>query len=439
MIMSLFSRTVAIMRIDAIMRIVGIMLVTGSILVAGVTLQTGTAAAQTSLPTDRSTMFSGSGNCILCHGPGSSANIDKQGEDVSPPNSWRSTMMGNAAKDPFWQAMVQAESMAHPEYLSFIQDRCTSCHMPLGYEQAHADGADSYSIVDGKKDPLAMDGVSCTLCHQIMADNLGTSESFSGGFEISPIRVTFGPYRSPLMQPMKNMTGFEPVFGAHIEESALCGTCHTLFTPYLDNQGQVAGEFPEQTPFLEWLASDYPASGKSCQSCHIPALDEAIKISSLPMNAQPRQPYFLHHFVGGNTFMLNVLKANGVELGVTADAVHFDRSIERTRTQLRNGTAALSGTAEVKNDAVSAVITVENLTGHKIPSGFPSRRLWLHVTIKDKDGHTVYEAGAWDANGEIIGTDPFYERHHQKITHDLNTQIYETVMAMSTAVRLWIC
>lgn len=40
--------------------------------------------------------------------------------------------------------------------------------------------------------------------------------------------------------------------------SGNCATCHTLFTPYVDNEGNVAGEAPEQTPYLEWKNSIYP-------------------------------------------------------------------------------------------------------------------------------------------------------------------------------------
>jgi len=44
--------------------------------------------------------FSGAEICASCH-----INlVDKAGADVSMPTAWRSTMMGNAAKDPVWQA-----------------------------------------------------------------------------------------------------------------------------------------------------------------------------------------------------------------------------------------------------------------------------------------------------------------------------------------------
>ncbi|MEZ5197656.1 MAG: hypothetical protein R2764_15085 [Bacteroidales bacterium] len=38
-----------------------------------------------------------------------------------------------------------------------------------------------YSIAEMENDPLALDGVSCTICHQIKAESLG---NYSGNFQI---------------------------------------------------------------------------------------------------------------------------------------------------------------------------------------------------------------------------------------------------------------
>jgi hypothetical protein len=78
-------------------------------------------------------------------------------------------------------------------------------------------------------------------------------------------------------------------------------------------------------------------------------------------------------------------------------------------------------------------VTVENLGGHKLPTAFPSRRAWLHLTIADQDGRTVFESGALRANGSIEGNDndddpSRYEPHYREIHDPGEVQIYESIL-----------
>ncbi|MCK5278546.1 MAG: hypothetical protein KAK04_08410, partial [Cyclobacteriaceae bacterium] len=279
------------------------------------------------LPTQTSNIFSGSGNCQLCHEagpPNNNALRDENGNDISMVTLWRSTMMGNAAKDPLWQAKVTAEVTAHPQYQDFIEDKCVTCHSPLGRTEAIYNGQEYYSLQEMQNDPLAMDGVSCTSCHQIKADNLGTGESFSGHYIIANDRLIYGPFENPFAMPMQMNGNYTPVFGEQTHESELCATCHTLFTPTLDNQGNIVGEIAEQTPYLEWVNSIFPEEGESCQHCHMPEIEEGVVVSNRPIWLDPRSPFVKHFFVGANVFMLRILRDNGAEIGVTATTEQFD-------------------------------------------------------------------------------------------------------------------
>ena len=121
---------------------------------------------------------------------------------------------------------------------------------------------------------LAMDGVSCTLCHQIQSEGLGTTESYSGGLlfdETKPTgeRAVFGQFAvaESWVTVMQAASGFVPVQAAHTEQSAMCATCHNLFTPYITNDGKVSEElFPEQTPYTEWENSDFAEDQSHAQS-----------------------------------------------------------------------------------------------------------------------------------------------------------------------------
>lgn len=86
-----------------------------------------------------------------------------------------------------------------------------------------------------------------------------------------------------------------------------------------------------------------------------------------------------------------------------------------------------------QGDTLTAQIQVDHLTGHKFPTGFPSRRAWLHVTVTDAAGETVFESGRPQANGSIAGSDSDetpdgFEPHFDLITSPDQVQIYESLM-----------
>ncbi len=85
-------------------------------------------------------------------------------------------------------------------------------------------------------------------------------------------------------------------------------------------------------PYSEWLHSDY-AQTNSCQSCHM-ARANGVAISNRPMWLQERDGYAVHEFVGANKFMLNIMKYNKQQLGVTAN--NFDDVIAATDSMLQN-------------------------------------------------------------------------------------------------------
>lgn len=181
-----------------------------------------------------STHFSGSGNCTACHNGLS----DAAANDVSIESDWSTSMMANATRDPFWRAKVASEIQRNPQFKDLLGDKCSRCHAPMASVEAKFEGSVVELFGDGFLNPQnayynhAMDGVSCTACHQI-EDNgrLGTLDGFSGQFSIvdlgtSAERTAFGQYTNPATNPMLNNTGFRPTYAAHISDSAMCATCH---------------------------------------------------------------------------------------------------------------------------------------------------------------------------------------------------------------------
>lgn len=387
----------------------------------------------------RDTLFSAAGACAVCH-----QEMEAAGRDVSIDAAWRSTMMANAARDPYWAATVRREVTLAPDLAGVIEGKCSTCHMPMARTTAVFDGSAAAVLGTGFAHPehplgdLASDGVSCSLCHQIQPDGFGSPASFSGGFVIDSAtpqgdRIIFGPYDVPTgqAQTMASISGFIPERGGHLQDSELCATCHTLFTPTLDTAGDIVGEFAEQTPYLEWLASEFAAT-TSCQDCHLPEVDGSVRLSTT--GGPPRAPFSQHHFVGGNTFMLSLFRAAGESLGVTASSDHFDATLSRVEDQLRG----VTGTIEIVDAAADSsrmqvTVTVGNLAGHKFPTGYPSRRAWIHLTVLDGGGAVVFDSGAPQPTGAIAGNTndadgTTFEPHYESISNPDEVQIYETVI-----------
>ena len=169
-----------------------------------------------SLPSFSSTLFSGSANCQFCHTSGSGILTSRDGRDVSPPTSWRSSMMANSSKDPYWRAKVSTETSEFPQLASAIEDKCTTCHAPMGRTETLSVYSQPYSLSILAADALGKGGVSCTVCHQIRKDNLGTSDGYSGAYIITGAREIFGPYTAPLVTPMVNRVNYTPVYSDHV-------------------------------------------------------------------------------------------------------------------------------------------------------------------------------------------------------------------------------
>jgi hypothetical protein len=396
--------------------------------------------------------FAGSGNCNECH----TQLKDAGGNDVSMDADWRSTMMANAARDPLWQAKLASEANRHPALKSVIEEKCSHCHTPMAERQSIFDSGnidntklldDGFLNPENRYHEMGMDGVSCSLCHQIEdSHDLGEQESFSGHFSIDettakPNRKIYGPYLNVMTTLMQRNVGFIPTGSAHIESSKVCATCHTLYTPTVDDNGDVVGEIAEQAAYLEWEHSDFSdgvgGDDKSCQQCHMPLAEGAVQLIKQPRGGQvaKRSPFYKHHFVGGNAYMVNLIKEHADEIGVTAEESHFDATISRTIEQLENHTARVSiDDITEDGDVLEIPVTVTVLTGHKFPTGIPSRRAWIHLRVSTANGTVIFESGAVNAEGKISGCDAdedlsAIEPHYDIIDSSDKVQVYESIMA----------
>ena len=380
--------------------------------------------------------------------------------NLTPYGEWSASLMSRSSRDPVFRAQYEAELARVP---SAARDTtaalCTRCHGPMGARETPALATDPtafYATSDGvTSDPgqnrraeygaLARDGVSCTVCHQISAKGLGARDTWSGKFNLEPVRGTInGPYASPLTRPMKKAIGMTPTYAGHIGDSGLCGACHVLEVPVYrrDDPKPVKKAF-EQTTFLEWRNSVYSkpsAEAKTCVDCHMPtntpptfdangaptpgaamstqiANIEDASFPFVPNRASPdelqtqtRPNYHRHTLLGLNTVTHAMFQQFPLLLG--AGSLNFGQALNllppsflaaRETLALADSTVKLD-VSPVRPTATGIELTVNviNAAGHKFPSGVAFRRAWLEVKALDANGSVLWCSGCSDANGVIV-------------------------------------
>ncbi|MFT5011162.1 MAG: hypothetical protein ACI9EA_001863, partial [Pseudomonadales bacterium] len=177
-----------------------------------------------------------------------------------------------------------------------------------------------------------------------------------------------------------------------------------------------------------WLNSTYDDQDISCQNCHMPNLGNTPIFLIAGLNTAPRQNFSVHEFAGANTFMLQLMKDNKEELELSGSDGDFDQTIAATFESLQTQSASLSLSALQRDEnSASFSVTVSNLAGHKFPSGYPARRLFLQFTVRDDLGNTIFSSGETGENF-ILTDEEGVEPHYDIINSEDEVQIYEMAM-----------
>ena len=416
--------------------------------------------------------------------------------NFSPYAEWSASLMGLAGRDPVFQAQRESETRLYPEIADVIDNTCYTCHGVMGKRQkeiaqpgalfTHADflaTSGSNANVGG----LARDGVSCLACHRMTSEGLGTRASFTGNFKVADPSTVFGPYNNVAEFPMKNSLGMTPKPGSAIHDAAMCGSCHVVETPILDARKKydrasfnAQKKSHEQTTYLEWLNSTFQnksaplpgATPQTCQDCHMPrhinghpittaianiedntyvdALGKIFPNTAPPMDITltPRDAYGRHTFVGANFFVLEMFRQFGTQLGLPKGDPNYDTNTFRfvskfdlvtkeTNQQVKATSARVAIVRQVRSaQGLEVTLQIENLTGHKFPSGVGFRRAFVEFTALDANGQTLWRSGGSNAKGEIVNTGgnvlateyskTAWQPHHKLISRDDAVQIYET-------------
>jgi hypothetical protein len=432
--------------------------------------------------------FITSDQCTGCHSASTfnMALITATGRDtfnLSPYGEWRASLMGLAGRDPVFHAQRESEVTRFPDRRTFIDTTCYRCHGVMGQRQATIDGTmfrhdmvyATGSQPGAKYGALARDGISCMSCHQISDESLGDTASFTGRFRVEPPGHVNGPYGTVIEYPMKTALGITPRSQPQIRRGALCGACHTVALPVLDKDGRQIKSGYEQATYIEWLNSRYQNevapfgdSVQTCQGCHMPQdfrgdrLKYRVAIIEDPtypmadhrardsaITVAVRDTFSRHMLMGVNLFTLAMFQQFPDTLGIRSTDYMYSQGVQPlvnaglsalTLAREQSARVRVEGVRRVR-DSLEIAVTVENLTGHRLPSGVGFRRAFLELDVTGANGSLLWASGRTNNLGVILrgttdqpletefvtraGGNGTYQPHYESITRDDQVQIYE--------------
>ncbi|WP_200340935.1 hypothetical protein [Rhodovibrio sodomensis] len=377
-------------------------------------------------------------------------------------------------------------SAPHADYGALARDgiSCTSCHrMVLGDAATQANAGTPRNACVEQRQAL------------LNPDNSGFARTFTGSFLVGPADRIFGPFQDVKSAPMQSALGIVPEHSDTVARSEVCGTCHTVHLPVL-HDGRTVGRVYEQLTYPEWAFSAYRtgegvngeplpagrgARAQSCQDCHMPSenadgtasrskIASIQEISNFPQAefAKPaealdlpvRAGYSRHTLVGLNVFLIEMAQQFPDVLGIrTEDPMLGKKGVpglklteQRMVQQARERTATLSvERPKIDGGTLTAKVTVENLAGHKFPSGVGFRRAFITFEVLDADGRVLWASGASDRAGRIVDAagqpvdgevwwtddcsariDPLarkHQPHHQRIDRQDQAQVYQELVS----------
>jgi hypothetical protein len=125
------------------------------------------------------------------------------------------------------------------------------------------------------------------------------------------------------------------------------------------------------------------------------------------------------------------MSQNRSELGITTAG--FDVAIARARSMLESSADfEILSQVRAANELI-VQLRITNRSGHKLPTSYPSRRLYIHFVVRDDAGNVIFESGRTRPDGSIVGVDADanldrFEPHYDEVTRADQVQVYEPIM-----------
>lgn len=241
---------------------------------------------------------------------------------------WRESLHSRAhhSKDPLYGALRTLRLEKQGPHIPGV---CANCHNPQDQQDFES--------------PAAQAGVSCAVCHQLDAVHLAEGKKGVQVLVKGADKVLRGPH--DLENGVAPLHGTGPKLEALADGKTLCLACHA-------EEKNPAGLSTCSTGI------EYAAKGetRSCAECHMPQ----VQAPSGPVSSRPT--HRSHRFIGPH----QAQRLN--EPGLLAESVKLSGRFEGGKL----------------------IATLENLTGHSFPTGFPARMVVLDLVALDAAGQEVF-------------------------------------------------
>ncbi len=330
--------------------------------------------------------------CMICHG-------DTENGSADPYVSWQGGMMAQAARDGVFRAALAVAN----QDVKGVGEYCIRCHSPRGWLEGRSKTADASALTSDD-----LHGVSCDFCHHLVDPLSDEAKKLAktlppgygnGMFVADPANVVRGPYGDG-----KGAMPHQVAKSTLHATSQLCAPCHDVSNPLqaADVTKQPPYAYgPIERTYSEWALSDFAKQGPkgTCQSCHYPPVAGGGKPTRFSDVVRPH--FVVHGPVGGSTWVQDATFDLWDGVGMAKPALEDAQA--RARKLLRTA-AVLQADFP---DARSVRVRVTNLTGHKLPTGYPEgRRMWLNVAFLDAQGKPLREVGRYASKPDTLAGKP---------------------------------
>ena len=434
--------------------------------------------------------------CLQCHGNMGQRQkaIDTQAETGSCGQFLRAD--ANVVPFPYtdasWPHQAQAAS-----YAGLARDgiSCTTCHHLALDEQAerYADAPWNTCIKQKQK--------------SLNPTFTGLAATFTGSFPLGSPDTLNGPFPDPLTKPMQNSLRVIPEHNNALATSEVCASCHSIHLPVLDREQPESQCLPqtdppdpfrcfpkryEQTTYPEWAFSAYRtgllgkeklpagpgATPTSCQQCHMPSVDSdgkplVSKIASIEeysnypqtdyrlpaseIDLPQRSGYAQHQLVGLNFFLIEMaqqftdifgIRSQDPGLGgMNVAPLQVTENLITQQSALQTVQLSLAPTWDAATRTLSAELTIDNLVGHRFPSGVGFRRAFVEFQVLDSQGQVLWASGRSNDQGVLTNETGLplagefwwtqdcsarlpnaWQPHFEEITRQDQAQIYQELV-----------